>query len=152
MPNQRFVKHTSSSYHIACYHFFSWLVQDSPNVPKLLLNDPSPRVPKRLPRALPSQQNIRKYKHDVKTCTTNNGIYRLYLLTCTQGPWSEVQSQRSQLKGPGFKIGLAGTRRVCDWTQHNTSQYQNNATQYKTKQWDTKKYDTIQYDAIQDAS
>ena len=100
MQNPTSFKNTAP-YDIACSHSFSWLVQVSPKVPKLPLND-AQSVPKRLPSPK-TLEKTKTYKHHSKTSTKSNE-YHVYLFSCTLRPWSEVQSQRSQLGGPGFKV------------------------------------------------
>ena len=58
-------------------------------------------------------KSIRKYKHNVKTCKTKMK-YRINLLTCTQGAWSEVQSQRSQRIQNRIGGPLEGLQ-LCCW-------------------------------------
>ena len=84
----------------------SIVILPCPKVTKLPPMYP-PNVPKRLPRTPQNHQTTRKQLELQSKCTNKYRTtmkYGINLLTCTQRPWPEVQSQRSKDKCPRSKV------------------------------------------------
>ena len=101
--------HVSSSFLLPCPVATSRCPEGAQVAPKA-----SPGVPKRLRRP-PLSRKTYENTSEMQNYEFKTTQYRIILLTFTQGPWSEVQGRRSQVRGSGFMVGSAGPRRVCNF-------------------------------------
>ena len=106
-----FCQQITSSYNIAYYYSFAWLIQDAPKVPKLI-PQASQSASWELSQAPKTLENSSKCKQSVKTYTKNNEHIVYIRSPAPKHHRQRSQCQRFHLKGPGFNTGSAGPRRA----------------------------------------